>query len=83
MKKIILVLLFIFSVAIGIRFWFGVYIHDEFGDTELFMKHRPIWKWKFYSPINMSDLKLEDLSKEKREEQLLFNEFITNQGLSR
>ena len=83
MKKIILFLLFIFSVAIGIRIWFGVYIHEEFGDTELFIKHRPIWKWKFYSPINMSDLKLEDLSKEKREEQLLFNEFVTNQGLSR
>ena len=29
------------------------------------------------------DLKLEDLSKEKREEQLLFNEFVTIQGLSR
>lgn len=82
MKRIVLVILLILSIAIGIRFWFGVYIHDEFGDTEIFIKHKPTWKWKFYSPINMSDLKLEDLSKDKKEEQQLFDEFVRNQGLS-
>jgi len=29
---------------IGGRFGLGVYVHDEFGDTHLFIKHRPIWK---------------------------------------
>jgi hypothetical protein len=31
----------------------------------------------------MSDLQITDLTEEKKEEQLLFNEFIRDQGLSR
>ena len=54
----------VISVILSIRFFCGVYIHDEFGEKHLFLKHRPIWKWKFYSPIGMSDLKMEELSKE-------------------
>lgn len=70
-------------IVISFRFWFGVYDHNEFAETALFMKHRPIWKWKFYSPIGMSDVQLEDLSEEKQKEQLLFKEFVTDQHLSR
>lgn len=68
---------------VGIRLWFGVYVHDEFCDKHIFIKHKPVWKWKFYSPVGMSDLKLEDLSPEKQYEQKMFNEFIKEQGLSK
>lgn len=35
----------------------------------LFIKHRPCWKCSFYSSTGMSDLKLHDLSPEKRIEE--------------
>ena len=76
-------LIIAFILAIIIRLFFGVYIHDEFGDPYIFIKHRPTWKWKFYSPLGMSDLDINDLSETKKLEQLLFNEFIRDQGLSR
>ncbi|SFT89924.1 hypothetical protein SAMN05216474_3036 [Lishizhenia tianjinensis] len=66
-----------------IRLFFGVYTHDEFGEKHLFIKHRPHWKWSFYSPIGMSDKKLENLDEERKYEQLMFNEFVREQGLSR
>jgi len=47
------------------------------------MKHCPIWKWEFYSPIGMSDRKIQELSKKEQIEQKYFNEFIIDQGLSR
>ncbi len=65
------------------KLFMGVYIHDEFGDPHIFIKHRPTWKWKFYSPLGMSDRDINDLSENKKLEQLLFNEFIRDQGLSR
>ena len=83
MKKLLLSLLLVSLLFIGIRFYFDIYVHDEFGDISIFIKHRPIWKWKFYSPTGMSDLQITDLTEEKKEEQLLFNEFIRDQGLSR
>lgn len=58
------------------RLFFGVYVDDEFGDESLFIKHRPIWKWRFYSPIGMSDLKMEDLTKENQMEEQYYEEFI-------
>jgi hypothetical protein len=58
------------------RLFFGVYVDDEFGDESLFIKHRPIWKWKFYSPIGMSDLRMKDLTKEKQIEEKYYDEFI-------
>ena len=63
--------------------FFGVYVHDEFYNECLFIKHRPTWKWKFYSPFGMSDLTMEDLTEEEKKEQLLFYEFVRDQGLSR
>lgn len=83
MKKKIVIGVFIFATAITIRFFCGVYHHDEFGGNHFFIKHSPIWKWEFYSPQGMSDLKFEDLSKEKQIEQKYFNEFIRDHGLSR
>lgn len=83
MNRIIPFLILVLILLVSIRIWFGIYVHDEFGDTELFLKHRPAWKWKFYSPIGMSDLRFENLSEKQKQEQLFFKEFITDQGLSR
>tara|TARA_R110002051_G_scaffold225543_1_gene288471 strand:+ start:309 stop:551 length:243 start_codon:yes stop_codon:yes gene_type:complete len=80
MKKTVVILIIL--VVLG-RFFIGVFSHDEFGETHVFVKHKPIWKWNFYSPLGMSDVKLKDLSKEKQKEQILFNEFISNRGLSK
>ncbi|MDA6069105.1 hypothetical protein NJT12_05685 [Flavobacterium sp. AC] len=83
MKKKVLILIVTFAAVLIIRFFFGVYDNDEFAESHLFVKHRPTWKWKFYSPQGMSDIKLEELSVEKQTEQKYFNEFIRDQGLSR
>ena len=83
MNKKISILVSIFIAGLVTRLFCGVYIHDEFAEKHFFIKCRPSWKWKFYSPIGMSDLKMEDLSKEQQIEQKYFNEFIINQGLSR
>lgn len=61
----------------------GVYIHDEFGEKHFFIKHRPIWKWKFYSPLGQSDLKIEELTSDEQIEQKYFDEFVRDQNLSR
>ncbi|WP_269234963.1 hypothetical protein [Flavobacterium flavigenum] len=82
MKKKIVIGVFILAIGIIIRFFSGVYQHDEFGENHFFIKHRPIWKWYFYSPQGMSDLKFENLSKEKQTEQKYFNEYIKDRSLS-
>lgn len=82
-KKFILSILFSSVLFLIIRFNFGVYVHDEFLEEHIFLKHRPIWKWRFYSPIRQSDKKIEDLSLEKQYERKMFNEFVSDQGLSR
>ncbi|GGE95189.1 hypothetical protein [Flavobacterium limi] len=82
MNRKISISTFILAVALNIRLFCGVYIHDEFAETHFFIKHKPTWKWKFYSPQGMSDLKFEDLSKEKQTEQKYFNEYIKDRGLS-
>ncbi|MET3026238.1 hypothetical protein ABXT06_06150 [Flavobacterium sp. UW10123] len=75
--------IFILIIVVAVRLFCGVYAHDEFGGTNFFIKHRPTWKWSFYSPFGMSDKKMEDLSKEEQIEQKYFNEFVLDQGLSR
>jgi hypothetical protein len=74
-NKIIIGFGLIFFVIV-FRFYFGIYVHEEFGDKNLFLKHRPVWKWKFYSPIRMSDLKIKDLTIEKQIEEKYYDEFI-------
>ncbi|MBF4486738.1 hypothetical protein [Flavobacterium sp. CSZ] len=78
-----MILISAFAAVLIVRLFLGVYEHDEFAESHLFVKHRPTWKWKFYSPQGMSDTKLEELTEEKQIEQKYFNEFITDQGLSR
>jgi len=82
MKRKIFIGVFIFASVLSIRLFCGVYDHDEFPESYFFIKHRPTWKWEFYSPQGMSDIKFEELSKEKQIEQKYFNEFIKDRDLS-
>ncbi len=83
MKKKIILGIFIFATLLIVRLFCGVYIHNEFAGKHFFIKHRPTLKWTFYSPIGMSDKKIEELSKEEQIDQKYFNEFVLDQGLSR
>lgn len=74
-KKIIFFILLIFSFLL-IRLFLGVYVHDEFAEKSLFIKHKPTWKWKFYSPRGMSDLRVEEMTEEQKIEQKYWDEFI-------
>lgn len=67
-------------ILICTKLWVGVYEHDEFGTNHVFIKHRPIWKTHFYSPIGMSEMILINLPSEKQIEQLLFEEFVSSKG---
>ena len=71
-KKLIWISLVLTASFFWGRLWMGVYSHDEFGGTHIFFKRKPIWKWSFYSPIGISDLRLEDLTPKKQKEELLF-----------
>lgn len=83
MKKKISIVIFISVVVLTFRLFCGVYRHDEFPEKHFFIKHRPIWKWGFFSPIGQSDLTIQELTKEEQIEQKYFNEFVIDQGLSR
>ena len=76
MKKKVLIGTFIIVAIISFRFCFGIYVDDEFGEENIFLKHRPTWKWKFYSPIGMSDLRIDDLTIEKQIEEKYYDEFV-------
>jgi hypothetical protein len=71
-----LIILTVVGILILLKFWIGIYTHDEFGEKHVFIKHRPIWKTYFYSPRGMTDLKLSEMSEEKQYEQKLFDEFV-------
>ena len=83
MKKKIFLATLIVSISLMVRLFCGVYHHDEFFETHFFIKHRPVWKWSFRSPLGMSDMTMEDLSKQQQIEQQYFNEFVSERGLSR
>ena len=76
MNKKVLIGTLTITFILLFRLFVGMKVDDEFGERDLFLKHRPTWKWKFYSPIRMSDLKIEDLSKEKQIEEKYYEEFI-------
>ncbi len=83
MKKKLLLGFTVVLVGLLLRLYCGIYVHDEFAKENFFIKYRPTWKWKFYSPIGQSDLKLKDLTTEKQIEQKYFDEFVRDQGLSK
>jgi len=76
MKKNIVIITILILLSIGFRLKIGMYEDDEFAENYLFVKYRLTWKWKFYSPRGMSDMTLDEMSKEKRQEQILFDEFV-------
>jgi hypothetical protein len=82
MDKKIAIFTLILALTLSVRLLCGVYIHDEFAESHFFIKHKPTWKWEFYSPQGMSDLKFKALSEEKQIEQKYFNEYIKDKGLS-
>jgi len=82
MKKGIIFITILIILSIGFRFKVGIYEDDEFAENHLFIKHRLTWKWKFYSPRALSDMTLDEMSEEKRQEQILFDEFVLKKGLS-
>jgi hypothetical protein len=59
----------------------GIARDPEFYEPTIFVKYRPTIKLHFYTPIGESDLKIEDLSQEKRREELLYRDFVINQGV--
>ncbi|AQY20977.1 hypothetical protein [Riemerella anatipestifer] len=61
-----------------VRFFCGVYEHDEFAENYYFIKHKPTWKWRFYSPRGMSDLELNQMTNEQKYEQKMFDEYVEN-----
>ena len=76
MKNKILITTSLITLAILFRLFFGIYVDDEFGEKSLFIKHRPTWKWKFYSPLGMSDMNINDLTKVSQDEEKYYDEFI-------
>ncbi|WP_272022936.1 hypothetical protein [Olleya namhaensis] len=78
MKPIGSILIIIFFIIVG-KFWIGIYNHDEFNSSHIFIKHRAIWKTYFYSPRGMSDLELREMSPSQQFEQEMFDEFILSQ----
>ena len=75
MKKAIIIFI-LGLILILSKFWLGIYEDNEFGEKRVFIKHRPIWKTYFYSPRGMRDVKLSQMSEERRVEQLMFDEFV-------
>lgn len=63
----ILLVIFIFFG----KMFSGIFEDDEFDEKYFFIKSSPTWRWHFYSPRGMSDLKLEAMSEEQREDQLI------------
>ncbi|MFB9077640.1 hypothetical protein ACFFLS_00975 [Flavobacterium procerum] len=69
------------SIIFALITWLfvGLFRDDEFYEPNLFVKYRPTFKVNFYSPIGMQDLSLNELSPERREEEIAFQNFIINQ----
>ncbi len=59
----------------------GLFRDDEFYEPDLFTKYRPTLKVNFYSPIGMQDLKVDDLSSEKKDEEIAFQEFVMKRNI--
>jgi hypothetical protein len=59
----------------------GVSRDTEFYEHTIFIKYRPTMKLYFYTPIGESDLKLSDLTDDKKKEEIFYQEFIDEQGV--
>ena len=75
-KKTKAIFISILILSLIIRLFCGVFVHDEFGDNVYFIKYKPTWKWRFYSPRGMSDQGANQLTKQQKYEQQLFDEYV-------
>jgi hypothetical protein len=76
MKKALIIICSCLMLALIVRLFCGVYVHEEYGDDVFFVKQKPTLKWRFYSPIGMTDLKMEQLAPEQQEEQKAFDTYV-------
>ena len=67
-------------ILIGITLFsfVGIKYDTEFYEPEFFIKHKPNFKIEYYSPIGDSDLTLDDLSGERKEQEIAYREFVGN-----
>lgn len=61
---------------VSVKLFGGVYKDDEFGQKKFFIKHKPSWKFYFYSPRSMSNVTLEEMPENKRSMQIMYDEFV-------
>ena len=59
----------------------GIARDPEFYEPTIFVKYRPTLKVHFYTPIGESDMTLSDLTEDKKREEMLYQEFVENQGV--
>ena len=56
----------------------GIKYDTEFYEPEFFVKHKPNFKIEYYSPTGESDLTLNDLSGNRKEQEIAYREFVGN-----
>lgn len=56
----------------------GIKYDTEFYEPEFFVKHKPNFKIEYYSPIGESDLTLNDLSGNRKQQEIDYLEFVGN-----
>lgn len=76
-KKVLYIFLGVF-----IYLFSGVYENDEFNEKFFFIKKYPTYKWYFYSPRNLSDMKIEEMNDEQKYEQIMYDKYVHNRILS-
>ena len=76
MKKRSVIILSFLTMTLIVRLFCGVYIHEEYADDVFFIKQKPTFKWRFYSPIGMTDLKMQDLTPKQQKEQKAFDIYV-------
>lgn len=77
MKRTLKYLIPIMVFLLLIRLFCGVFKDDEFNDNYFFIKKYPTFKWYFHSPRGMSDLKLNEMSKNQSFEQVMYDKYVT------
>jgi hypothetical protein len=60
--------------------WVGVFLHREYLDWYVFIKHRPSLIFVFRSPYGLGDRGSLPLSEEKERQEALFEEFVERGG---
>jgi hypothetical protein len=56
----------------------GIKYEPEFGEAAFFIKHKPNFKFEYFSPIGESDLAINDFDQKNQYEELKYQEFVVN-----